>query len=169
MKTMIRAVLATFLLTALAAATPAFATSLDYFTVDFGGSVYTWSLPSTPTIVSPPGDDYFEVANVLISTNGGTPVSTTVAFSDVDMTFGGTGGFYLFGPFNLQLENPPQMFSGPLSDPTFTPGVYDVQNDSNTSQKGTVTISATPEPGTLALFGTGILFLAGALRRRLHA
>ena len=84
----------------------------------------------------------------------------------------GDGGVATFSgayQFNLIDAAPTDtaLFIGTLSDPTFVAGVYNVEEDYPTSVKGTVTIY-TPEPGTLVLFGMGLLFLAGLMRRKLR-
>ena len=91
----------------------------------------------------------------------------------VSTTNGGDGGAASFSePYPFFVVNPlptdPALFIGSLSDPTFVGGVYNVQEDDPDTVDGTVTIY-TPEPGTLALFGIGLLFLAGSVRRKLTA
>lgn len=167
---MIRSILSTLVLAALGAATPAFADSMVNFDIAYGGNVYSFSLPTSPTVFTV-GTDYFTVAGVEISENGGAPVAETVYFTN---TVGyGDGGLAIFsGPYTFSLVNPnqsyPPLFTGPLNDPTFVPGVYQVEDQNHTSVKGTITIF-TPEPGTLVLFGTGLLCLAGVIRRKLPA
>jgi hypothetical protein len=173
MKTMTRTILSGFFLTALAAATPAFATGFDAnFVVSFGGNTYTFSLPDSPMVASTASDD-FTVSDVDISLNGGAPVSETVTFyEDQQPPAFGDGGLASFsGEYQFFLVNPnqsyPALFTGSLSDPTFVAGVYNVQEDDPDTVKGTVTIY-TPEPETLVLFGMGLLCLAGVMRRKLR-
>jgi len=63
------------------------------------------------------------------------------------------------------------LFTGTLSDPTFKTGTFTLQSDADPddpADDATVTIY-TPEPRTLVLLGMGLLFLAGAVRRKLPA
>jgi hypothetical protein len=160
-------------LAALVAATPAFATGFDAnFVISIGGNTYTFSLPDSPTVASTGSDD-FSVSGVEISKNGGAPVSETVLFTEDQQppAFGDGGVASFSGAYQFDLVNPnqvgyPALFIGSLSDPTFVAGVYTVQEDDPDTVKGTVTIY-TPEPGTLALFGMGLLCLAGVMRRKL--
>jgi len=179
-KTMTRTILSAIVLAGLAVATPAFATGFDVnfvITIDSGpdAGTYTFSLPDSPTVNSTGSDD-FTVANVEISKNGGAAVSETAFFTEDQNPPGyGDGGVAVFsgGPYIFNLVNPNQigysaLFTGSLTDPSFVGGVYDVEDDGNTADKGTVTIY-TPEPRTLVLFGMGLLCLAGAMRRKLPA
>jgi len=47
--------------------------------------------------------------------------------------------------------------------------VINFDEQGGTISSGNINVSPVPEPGTLALFGTGLIGLAGALRRRLKA
>jgi len=175
MQTMMRTILSGLVLTALAAATPAFATGFDAnFVVSVGGNIYTFSLPDSPTVYSTGSDD-FSVANVEVSKNGGAPASETVFFTEDQQppAYGDGGVATSSGAIIFSVVNPSQvgysaLFTGTLSDPTFVPGVYQVEDQNHTQDKGTVTIF-TPEPRTLVLLGMGLLFLAGAVRRKLPA
>ena len=86
----------------------------------------------------------------------------------------GTGGLGIYGltPNTLDLDyEGTVLFTGTLSNPTFKTGTFTLQSDGDPddpADDATVTIY-TPEPGTLALFGIGLLFLAGAVRRKLTA
>ncbi len=89
---------------------------------------------------------------------------------------GGNGSFH--GLFNVTYVNPNILALFGLG-PSFLPdGSVSLNSSSNnmvtairdnaTLAGGTITIDTpTPEPGTLALFGTGILGLAGMIRRKL--
>jgi hypothetical protein len=168
-----RTLLSGLLLTGLSVATPVFASTIDSFTVTDGfgtnnTTVYTFTLPASPTPTSS-GSNYFFIDGVTVLTNGGNSMVDNLAFltqstGGVLIEFATPQGSELF------VEDPgAAFFTGSTSAPTFTPGIYLGENDSNTGDKVQVVISssAVPEPGSLALFGTGGLGLVGLIRRKL--
>jgi PEP-CTERM motif len=165
-------VLFSFLVSGVVAATPAFAGTIDYFTVSepATSTTYTFSLPSTPTPgtfnVSP--GSFFEFSGVQISYDGAPSVAGNIFFFD-----SGVVGLYLdisSPPVAIYDEESPSLFSGSLNNPTFNIGSFNGVDDSHTSDVITVTISdppgVAPEPGSLVLLGTGALGLAGVIRKR---
>jgi len=171
MHSMKRTILFGIVLTALTAATPAFADTMANFTVTLpGGTVYTFSLPDSPTAVNSPQPNYFEITGVAITiTNYGTQTGTTF-FSNMVMP--GQGGLAIYGltPGTLDFSYlGPVLFTGSVTDPTFKTGTFtllDQEHPGVVADDATVTI-LTPEPSTLALLGLGLLCLAGAMRRKL--
>src|SRR5580698_4026364 len=112
-----RAFLPTFVLTCLAAATPAFADTYDFSLTDgASGNVYTWTLPESPTVTNS-SSSYFEVSPVDISVNGNPPVSTNDYFFNITV---GAGGLGISGAFNFNdTDSTQNIFSGPTTAPTF--------------------------------------------------
>lgn len=173
MKTMTRTILSGLVLAALAAGTPAFATTMANFTITVpGGTVYTFSLPETLTGATNNGSDDFSVSGVPITITGNGTQPGNPLFAN--MVGFGQGGLGIYGltPNTLDLDYlGPVLFTGTLSDPSFKTGTFTLISDADpddSADDATLTIF-TPEPGTLALFGMGLLFLAGAMRRKLSA
>lgn len=181
MRKMNRAILSGLLLTSLAAAKPMFADTIVSFSLSLTQlqilpvpppyEVYTFSLPSSPTnFSSPVGSDFFAITNIAITSNPGSPTIGTVFF-----ILAPDGGLYISSPaFQLgDIESEvfftyTGTFGTSSFAPTFTPGVYPGLNqDSPDTESVTVTISQSPEPSSLALFGTGMLGLVGVVRRKL--
>lgn len=169
-----RTLLSSLLLTALSVATPAFASTIDSFTVTdgFGTSnptVYTFTLPGSPTPTNFTNNS-FTIDGVTVLTNGGNSMVDNIAFLTQ-----ATGGLLIefATPQGAELfvEDPGSaFFTGSTSAPTFTPGIYLGENDNNPSgDKIQVAISAVPEPESLAMLGTGALGLIGVIRRKLAA
>ncbi len=78
--------------------------------------------------------------------------------------------------FDLNFSAPNGFFTGPITAPVLIPGMYlggSIYLPGEGIYDGTVTISdvgvatATPEPGTWGLVGTGLLGCVGVARRRL--
>jgi hypothetical protein len=144
------------------------ATTVSFTISGVGNPTMTFTLPINPI---PDGIEstgaFFNVNNIQVSINGASPVSDSIAF----LVAGQQGGMIdSLHDINISGE---QYFSGPLSSPTFIPGVYTNQFNFITDHfDTTVTIAAeTPLPTALPLFATGLgaLGLLGWRRKRKQA
>lgn len=147
------------LLSAIAIPAAAHASSIDNFTITNGTHTLSFSLPSSPLHIDGSYPDNFFVINAIPAIYDGVPVT--------DEFFGcytaDAGGGFLDGFFGQPFGG--QYFTGDVLSPTFLPGVYDYLDEAG-NPMGTITISATPEPSSLILLGSGILGVAGFSRRR---
>jgi len=137
---------------------------MDSFTYTYGGDTYTWELPASPTPDTVEPDVYFIDDNVPVSVDDGASAPESLYFFTTD----GLGGFAI--PDLSVFTYGAQVFSlgsSGLSDPTFTPGTYTLDNDYVGGPTGTLVIAAVPEPGTLLLLGVGMLGLAAGAKRKM--
>lgn len=152
---------------ALAAPAPAIAAEL-LFEFDLPGWQTQFTLDSNPipTIV---GDHYFFFQFHAADVNG---VSSTTNIQFYDATYWGGANFGL-GSFTNSSDNRllkgSTLFGGTLSEPTFAPGLFSIENY-GTGSVGTLktseVLSPVPEPSTWATMILGFGLIGGAMRAR---
>lgn len=159
---------AAVLLTFASAAPAALADTVNYSFSGLGTTA-TFSLPSnpTPTVV---GSNYFQINDVSVNISGIGTITTNIEFFDT-AAGGGAGS-------GVNVLNGPQLFSNGLSNPTLSTGSFALSGsvtpdaDGPIHVSGTLTavssVSAVPEPSSLALLLTGVASLGAAslLRKR---
>jgi hypothetical protein len=147
------------------------ATTMDQFTLMSGTDTVVFTLPSSPT---PTGTDFdcqaqlppqFCISGVSALVNGIAETGDTLEFFDLSQE--GGLAFSNGGPFPLFDSLGEQLYSGPVTAPTFLLGMFD-QISFPDGGAVTVTITeVTPEPSSLVLLGSGLVAVAGMLRKQL--
>jgi hypothetical protein len=164
MKATIQAILYSSLLAFLAAATPAFADTIDDFTVTYDSTILTFSLPSSPKVDGTINSNIFFIDNVPLLLNG-----RALTAMSVDFFLARSGGGLEVEPLYIPSLVAAQLFTGSIDAPTFTTGTF-ATSPTYFGPPAIITISeatsSVPESGSIALFGTGVLCLIGEIRRR---
>jgi hypothetical protein len=151
----------------------------DVFTlVDTAGDSFTWNMPSSPAVFGLLNGDRFFVTGIPASpmtSYGGFFTSTKQLDGAPSATFVSSSIEYDFNSLTHA-----QLFSGPVTNPTFLLGVFSgkvfsfdpVQFDGGVLSDGTLTIAqatitrAVPEPETYAMLLAGLGLLGFMARRR---
>lgn len=108
------------------------------------------------------------VDGVLIHESTELDVVTFGAPNGIPFTPTPTGSFVLAtnGAEYFSMATASPVFTGDPFSPTFLPGHYDDPNQPGSDLEIAV---ATPEPSSVVLLGTGMIVVAGAIRRKLKA
>lgn len=156
-------------------------------TIDFtANGTYSGTVPSDPTLFLANTNFSFNFAEPSDLTNLNQPNTPVIYTLDGQSSLAGVGDVTFYdlstsGLFDIAFDNytweffGPQIFTTlPSGDFALETGVFDFSGDelaigqgSGTGPTTSGTITATPEPASLALLGAGLLLLGGAsLKRR---
>jgi PEP-CTERM motif-containing protein len=129
-----------------------------------GDFSFSFLLDQNPT-PSLSNADLFNFASATgVFTQFGTATSL-----DGRLTFFFDGGGFTFcptGQSTLLDEFGPLLFTGPTSSPTFTTGTYTDLESGNNNVLASASITSTPEPGSMALLGSGLIGLLPIARKK---
>lgn len=144
---------------------------------------FSFSIPIPPSLSASDSDSFTTMLSITYSLGSFTqtlPGTAVIFYSnslaggfDIDFKLNGNDYLWEFGAAN-------QLFSGATSNPVLLTGTFPFGtgvfgfNDvgylfsppSGTIVASTTPISPVPEPGSLTLLGTGIVVIAGAMRRK---
>ncbi len=147
-------------LSVLGLSTIAKADGVDDFNYQSDGNTFVWQLPASPVVDSEnvyPGIGFI-LNDVSVSENGGpVELGSFIFFSNAC-----AGGFDLsFGDDLVANTGWVQIYSGPESNPTFTPGTYSLTDDAINIDglPGTLVIpgnTPVPEPSAFVLLSLGL-------------
>lgn len=135
-----------------------------------GDFSFQYFLPQNPAPGSYVLSQGFTLANIDGTiTQGTTTRPTTDNLQFYTLTDGGAFAIFRLNA-NAAILDGPQLFTGPTNAPHFTVGTFTgfALNDpvDVTTTISEATISVTPEPGSIALLGTGLVGLLPLLLRR---
>ena len=143
----------------------------DMFTLTSGADTISFSAPASPIPSTTDTVNQFSLDNVTFDVDG------VPSMGDIYFYTSAVGGGLevVDGIFMLPLvsQTGPQVFTGAVTAPTFLPGNFSLQAygdgsvfDGNFSLTILPDMTATPEPASLLLVGSGLLSITSVIRRR---
>jgi len=131
--------------------------------LNLNGSVPYSELTFSPSQIF---DAKFTCAGVTFNSSPFPPSDDVIVFTGINGT--ATSGFEVTSDEDfLGIADIDAVFTGSSSsNPYLRFTVSDVSNGLNPPTMETVSVSPSPEPGTILLFGTGLLIAGGFIRRR---